>query len=66
VDEDADEYSSRYRVYRMPAAFEPADGDAWIDVPRHGTLVGEINTVDVRFDDTRRHAVDDSIFTFLG
>ena len=65
-DEEAEDYSDTYRVYRLPSGSVPEDGASWHGLERLGRLVGQIDVEHVRFDETRRAAVDDSMLRSLG
>ena len=56
-DEAGDEYSDTYRVYRLTPDALLAEG-AWDAPSMGGALVGEVPVSSVRFDETRRKAVD--------
>jgi len=65
-DEAADEYPAHYRVYRLPSEMgAAADAGSWEGLPRAGTFVGEVPVEAVRFDVTRRAAMDDTVFGAL-
>ncbi len=61
-DERADEYPDRYAIYRIPAAtLASTTGTSWSALISSGELVGHCNISEVRFDATRRAAVDDTV-----
>lgn len=63
-DDEADEYPPYYRVYHLdPAA--PVDAGDWTGLASHGRFIGPIDVAQVRFDETRRAAVDASILQAL-
>lgn len=65
-DERTDEYPEHYRVYRLPSDLSVApDAGSWEELTRAGTLLGEVPVKAVRFDATRRAAIDDSVFGSL-
>lgn len=65
-DEVADEYPAHHRAYRLPSEMgAAADAGSWEDLPRAGTFVGEVPVEAVRFDATRRAAIDDTVFGAL-
>ena len=65
-DDGLDEYPDFYRVYRLgPTLSATLDSDSWQDLARRGSLLGELATRHVRFDETRRAAIDDSVFELL-
>jgi len=57
-DDAADDYSADYTVYRLPAEIEPSAVASWYDLPALGIKVGTVPVSEVRFDSTRRQAVD--------
>jgi hypothetical protein len=67
-DEGIDDYPEVYTVYRLPS-----DARQWIekvsdwsDLPGKGVTVGQVRVADVRFDDTKRTAIEESVFNLLG
>lgn len=63
----ADEYPDVYRVYRLDPARATALGEgAWADLAGDGSLIGEIPVDRVRFDATKRAAIDDAVFGMIG
>lgn len=65
-EERIDDYPESFRVYRVaPQPAEKLDAGSWEDLPSLGTFVGEVPTNSVKFDDTKRAAIDDSIFDLL-
>src|SRR5262245_37088127 len=63
---EADDYGATYAVYRLPANALSKEDDSWINFAELGTFVTTVPTSNVRFDDTKRRCVDDSIFMLLG
>jgi hypothetical protein len=62
-DETLDEYSERFRVYRLGVeSSRVLESGSWHGLAETGILVAEIPVGSVRFDSTRRAAVDDSVF----
>jgi hypothetical protein len=65
-DEQIDDYSEFYTVYRLPQTFEPDRlGASWIGLSKEGTPVGRIRTSAVKFDATRRKMIADDAFDHL-
>lgn len=65
-DEGADEYAESFRVYRLDAgASEKVASASWQGLEDLGVFVAEVPVKSVRFDATRRAAVDDSVFSLL-
>ena len=61
-DERADEYPDHYSVYRIDGRALPADHQPdWPKLMGAGRQIGECQVSAVRFDVTRRSAVDDSV-----
>ena len=54
-DREADEYGTDFRVYRLNAR---PTGTSWASLAEHGDYVGSIAVDSVRFDSTRRGAID--------
>jgi hypothetical protein len=66
-DEDLDDYTDTYTVYRLPAgARDRVAKDSWADLPRFGEAIGQIAVNDIEFDSTRRNALSDALFRELG
>jgi hypothetical protein len=66
-DEQADDYSTQYSVYRLPESAVPRERDAsWAELAMKGEDVGSVAVTSVRFDATKRASIDDSIFERLG
>lgn len=63
-DDGADEYPPFYTIYRLAPA-TPVDAGDWTGLASHGRLIGRINLRQVRFDETRRKAVDASVLQAL-
>jgi len=57
-EDDLDDYSAHYTVYRLPAEIDPPNVPSWYDLPALGTKIGAVPVSDVRFDSTRRQAVN--------
>jgi hypothetical protein len=65
-DERLDEYPDRYRVYKLnPDRSGDLEHSSWEGLESSGVLVGEVPVSQIRFDDTLREAVDDSVFERL-
>ena len=66
-DDELSEYADDCSVYELPAAVaEQLDEIAWTDLEHRGRLVGTVPTAQVRFDPTRRRALDSGVFDHLG
>jgi len=66
-DDLADEYPDVYRVYRLDPARATGLGErSWVDLANDGRLIGEIPVDRVRFDATKRAAIDDAVFGMIG
>ncbi len=66
-DERIDDYPDHYRVYRLasrPAA--TTDSGSWAALASGASFIGEVPLAAIRFDPTRRAAIDDTIFGLLG
>jgi hypothetical protein len=62
-DEKADEYREQFRVFRLgPESSKIVQSDSWVGLEKTGTLIAEVPVSSVKFDATRRAAVDDSVF----
>jgi hypothetical protein len=62
-DQDLDDYPDKYGVYRLPDDLRPTvDTMSWVDLAHHGEPVGTVPLAAVRFDATRRAAIDSEIF----
>lgn len=65
-DDHADEYSSEYIVYRLPAiAIAEIDSDDWTRVSSFGARIGTVPVCDVTFDPTRRAMLHSKTFADL-
>lgn len=65
-DDALDEYPDAYQIYRIePEHLSRVDQDSWTQLADAGTRIGVIPTRAVRFDSTRRKAVEASIVEFL-
>lgn len=65
-DELIDDYLDRYRVYRLASkSAQTLDTGSWEGLAGDGTFVGELPASAVRFDDTKRTAIDDSVFDLI-
>lgn len=51
-DEDSDEYSSEYQVYRLQSTPEP--GSNWSNLPAQGVYLGQVSVHHVTFDESKR------------
>jgi hypothetical protein len=61
-----DDYPDRIRVYRLPSTpAETLDKGSWEGLASLGAFVGEVPTSAVKFDGTKRVAIDDSVFDLL-
>lgn len=59
-DDELDDYRDRYAVYRLSADVIPERG-SWDGLPGRGVLLGEVPVAEVRFDPTRRQAMDAAV-----
>lgn len=65
-DEDRDDYSDTYMVYRLPVELAPLlDSIPWTDLQHHGVAVGMVPTTSVMFDPTKRQAIDSEVLERL-
>lgn len=64
-DDAADEYPPHYGIYRLDPGVVPPEDGSWADLASRGRLIGRIGVAEVRFDETRRRAVDASILPAL-
>jgi hypothetical protein len=62
-DEELDEYPDRYSVYLLPEEAEASlQESSWSFMERLKlTCIGQVPVKDVRFDPTKRHALDASV-----
>ena len=59
----ADDYSSRFDVYALPASLEDSLGKiSWEGLSAAGRAVGSVETSSVEFDDSQRRLVNDEVF----
>lgn len=66
-DEKTDDYPGTYQIYRLARdrlSAVDAPG-SWAELAEGATHVGEIPTAAVRFDETRRQAVQDEVTNWL-
>ncbi|MGQ0641015.1 MAG: hypothetical protein ACT4P6_09650 [Gemmatimonadaceae bacterium] len=60
-DEESDEYPEVFRVYRLPDdAVASVEHESWMGLEEAGTFIGEVPVGRVRFDETRRAAIEES------
>lgn len=65
-DDEADEYSETFTVYRLPAAARALlDADSWANLSGMGEAIGQIDVDAVEFDPTRRSGVSATILRAL-
>jgi hypothetical protein len=65
-DSATDDYPEYFAVYRMPVGFvPPSDGSSWSGLERLGEWLRMLPVKDVRFDTTRRAAMDASALEVL-
>ncbi len=67
-DDARDDYGTEYEVFRLPEAIRDVAASRftpWEDVLSAGQRVGRVPVACVRFDDTRRRAIDESVFDLL-
>ena len=62
-DERVDGYTDFFRVYRLRKSLtEASETSNWCDIAADGIYIGVVPVSEVRFDASRRAAVDDVIF----
>jgi hypothetical protein len=62
-DDATEDFLSSYRVYMMPALKDEQVAGPWSDLPARALkYVGDVAIERIRFDTTRRQAVDASVF----
>lgn len=62
-DHSRDDYEEKYEVYLLPEDLrDRLDGMSWTDLRHQGEFIGSVSTNSVEFDQTRRHAIRDTIF----
>lgn len=62
-DEHTDEYPDHYRVSRLAGEFElPDEIASWTRLAQRGAFVAEVPVTALKFDPTRRAAVDAAVF----
>lgn len=65
-DERRDEYPDHYRVYRLARELSVVlDAGSWEGLARRGEFIAEVPVHAVRFDDTLRAAVEDSVLKMI-
>ena len=66
-DDDLDDYSESYEVYRLPPSIEPRlEKESWAFVyEMMGDCIGKIKVQDIRFDETKRKMLDPMCFDSL-
>ena len=64
-DDSADEYSERYKIYRLHISPDQLPKGSWDSLPTQGTFIAELATNVLKFDKTRRSFVDDSVFELI-
>lgn len=65
-DPDIDDYESVYTVYRLSDGMrDEIDTISWTDLGHRGARVGSVQVAKVKFDQTRRQAIDDDVFEEL-
>lgn len=61
-----DDYGTEFTVFKIrKASKDQVDQPSWADLRRSGDRVGTVPVNAVRFDDTRREAIDTSVFQLL-
>lgn len=66
-DDDADEYSDHFTVYRLrPEAGARIEDASWLELVRLGEPIGRVRTDEVEFDPSKRHLISDAVFRRLG
>ena len=62
-DDDKDDYSDHFQVYRLPMELcEQLKALSWINLSQRGEEVGEIPVSHVKFDQSRRHFIQSDAF----
>lgn len=65
-DEELDNYSDRYRVYRLPAISEDELQGSWEHLPeRAARVLGTVTVGEVKFDTTKRNSIDTAVLEEL-
>ena len=68
-DDDLDEYEDLYTVFRLAASLDVRNEHAvnaiWSALPGSATRIGQVKLTDVRFDESQRRFIDDSVFARL-
>lgn len=66
-DDEADEYSDRFTVYRLPdESRSKVELDSWAELPGDGEAIGQVPMEDVEFDETKRQLMSAHVFRDLG
>lgn len=66
-DDEIDDYSDHYTVYRLPESEGARLHDlSWERLPSLGEELGRVPVVEVEFDETKREALTDAVFRRLG
>jgi hypothetical protein len=61
-----DDYEPEYTVFKIQDAHrDKVDQPSWLDLRRYGERIGAVPTGAVTFDETRRRAIDTSVFASL-
>src|SRR5690348_11073213 len=65
-DEELDDYSDRYQVYRLPAISEDELQGSWEHLPERAVnMLGTIPVTQVQFDTTKRNSIDTAVLEEL-
>lgn len=65
-DHDLDDYREHFTVYLLPNIPDEDTPDDWTTLlPRATRLVGTVSAADVKFDPTRRAAIDAEVFDLI-
>lgn len=61
-----DDYEADFTVFKISDEFrDKVDDPSWKDLRRHATRVGRVPTKAIRFDETKRQAVDSEVFDLV-
>jgi len=64
--DELDDYSDSYRVYRLPAISEDELQGSWERLPKRAVnLLGEVPVIDVQFDTTKRNSINTTVLEEL-
>lgn len=65
-DDELDDYPDSYRVYQLPALTDDELQGSWAELPEKATIfLGLVPVAKIRFDDTKRKAIQTTIFNDL-